>query len=207
MASDIYNLSKEEIDEISRKDTLDREQEIKHNLASGKEIQLHKEGLHELIENIEDDEFYKVSKAGKPKPRKAPYAYGTYGTGKKLRGNRKEESINIVKAMLSMSKPAQRVFDILHDCMLDNDHVYGVVKMTSSKADLSTDIWQTGIKELIEKDFIRRFTPRGQYIISPKLIVPLNDPSVDYTLSNEAKQKMHKTYISTILSNWDKSKN
>jgi hypothetical protein len=174
-------------------------------LKDGIEVNLNTINLNEELKNLNHDEEYVVSKKNSDKA-SAPYGYTAYGNGKKLRKKDAESSINIIKAMLKMSKAAQRVFDALNDKMLTNDHIGGIIKISYTDTIIDKDSWNKGINELLYEDFIRRTAPRSKYIINPKLLVPTGDPTIhSSSITFENKTEAHKKYIKTIMDNWNKA--
>lgn len=158
--------------------------------------------LQEATKALKEDEKLVLVKQ-KQSTYRAPYAYTAYGNGRRLKKQDSLTSINIVKAMSEMTKPEQRVFNALNSCMLESDHVEGIISISNTKAGLDTDSWKKGIKSLVEKDFIRRVGARRKFIVNPRLIVPTGDPSVPYTYTREQKVEAHKKYIDSIVSNWE----
>ncbi|WP_458699930.1 hypothetical protein ACKGJI_08875 [Sulfurospirillum sp. 1307] len=193
------NIENTNIDEMKSQD----EEFTDELLNDGLELASTIVDLDEKSKKLKDDEMLVVSKQKKRKV-SAPYAYVAVGNGKKLGLKDAEASIDIIKEMVDMRVNGRRALDKLKDCMLSNDHIFGIIKIKSSSwTKKEKDNWQDGIKELMSKDFVRR-VKRAQYIINPKLLVPTGDPTVEKYLSQEEKAKRHLKYINTVMSNWSK---
>lgn len=172
-------------------------------LNTGHELPSNRIDIGEESKNLADDETLVVSKQKKKKVT-APYGFLAVGNGKKVKLKQAEQSIDLIKEMVDMKVNARRALDKLKDYMLENDHIFGVIKIKSSSwSKKEKDNWQEGISELISKDFVRR-VKNAHYIINPQLIVPTGDPTVESHLSLQQKDNRHAEYISTVMSNWNK---